>query len=734
MKALDQRYRDLKRKTYRITFPNDLEAERVIAWVRAISGTLRGRPSLFTGVPTIAFEMTATNKGIVHRLRVPWQHAEYVIPQLHSLVPGIGVSPEEEFPPSRNWTRALEVGLTTTSRQLNIYSQADTAASLLASVQALDDDEAMLIQWVVTPAVPRHPPVHKEAQTHNVGPSTVLFGTLASKDEIDDRRKKLEEPNMLAVLRVAATANTPVRAEHLLYRVRAALASTRGPSTRFTKRFVPEATLQRRIQDASAVVNFPITLNAPELAALIAWPIGNPFVAGLPAYVTRRLPAPESVPQEGRIIGRSTYPGRERRIAVSYLDALKHVHVAAPTGAGKTALLANMFKQDVMHGYGAIVMESKGDLFEAALNFIPRERMGDVIVLDVSDISNPVGFNVLEQGDTRVVIDEVAAILKNQYAGNGIWTDMTLYHGLRTITSMPNLNFMDLPALLMPVTEEEVDWREGIMHNLKEEELRSFWQRLDKEGKVRREQIAQPAWDRLQVLASRPELRNILGQTKSSFKMADVIKDNKILLINLAGVPRESASLMGTLLFNSLWYAARTEKPSKPNFLYLDEFQSFLTLPIDPEDMLAKARGFGLGMVLAHQHLGQLGPEMKRAVLANARTKVFFQTSADDARTMSNEFGNTVSEQDFLHLGRFEALARIATNDGISPPLTLATYAPAKGHGGSRDIRQASQQQYGRKVADVEAEMRSRRTASQMPNRRTRLAADMWGKGIESQD
>src|SRR4028118_242458 len=125
--------------------------------------------------------------------------------------------------------------------------------------------------------------------------------------------------------------------------------------------------------------------------------------------------------------------------------------------------------------------------------------------------------------------------------------------------------------------------------------------------------------------------------------MTDVVRDNKILLVTLGGIGEDSASLAGTLILDALWRAVKTTPSDKPTFLYMDEFQKMLKLPIEPETLLAEARGHGLGMVLAHQHLNQLPRELRQAVLANARTKVVFQTTAEDGAAFSREFGSSVS-------------------------------------------------------------------------------------------
>jgi hypothetical protein len=159
--------------------------------------------------------------------------------------------------------------------------------------------------------------------------------------------------------------------------------------------------------------------------------------------------------------------------------------------------------------------------------------------------------------------------------------------------------------------------------------------------------------------------------------------------------------------------------------LYLDEFQSLLQLPIDPEDMLAKARSFNLAMVLAHQHLGQLSLELRGAIMANTRSKVVFQTTADDARAFAREFGRLISEDDFINLDQFEVIARLATTEGISNPVTGVTLPPRKSTGLTRRAREISRKQYGRAVSDVDAEIQ-RRTSWTAQKRKPKLGPQKW--------
>ena len=267
MKQRDQMHQDYERRSYTLSFPAGLSTDQVLAWVQSISGALRSAPRRLGGNPTLVFELWATDRGITHRLKAPWQHADYVMSQLLSLVPGIRYSPEDH-PPSHDWKCIVEIGETDPSRSLRIPSPEYLSSSLLASVQALGEGEALLMQWVVTPAVPQRLPSEHKSFPASHWSYRLLTGEIAAdQDEVKDRRAKLSEPNFLGVLRLAAKAETEARADHLLHgRVQAALASVRSPNNRFKKRrftmYLPE-----RVRNASGSMVFPAQLSASELVA-----------------------------------------------------------------------------------------------------------------------------------------------------------------------------------------------------------------------------------------------------------------------------------------------------------------------------------------------------------------------------------------------------------------------------------------------------------------------------------
>ena len=123
----------------------------------------------------------------------------------------------------------------------------------------------------------------------------------------------------------------------------------------------------------------------------------------------------------------------------------------------------------------------------------------------------------------------------------------------------------------------------------------------------------------------------------------------------------------------------------------VDECQNFLNLPRSFDEMLAEARGYRLSMVLAHQHLGQLPKELRETVSSNARTKVWFSMSPEDAHVLGRHVAPEVSEHDLAHLGAYTAAARLVVDSEETPAFTLRTRpAPPAVAGRAQAVRDAN--------------------------------------------
>jgi hypothetical protein len=582
-------------RSFELLFPADLSAKQVLPWVHALGGLLVSGPRRLFGVRSCVLELLADDHGLHYTLTAAATHADYLANLLRTHLPGVRVEPTSAET-KQTWTIAVELGMRRHRQTLHVPDPASVSTSLLASLREIRRGECAVLQWVVTPALHERPPAQsRSSQMRLFGGRSIALPQPPS-DRILDQRDKLDGPNLLGVLRVGIRASSEARAGHLLGSVRGALGSLRTVENSLQRRVVPQRVVRRRITDRRVPLLYPAQLTSVELVALLGWPIGNPQIAGLPQARTRHLPATESIARRGRELAISNFPGAERPLAIAPGNAT-HIHAVGPTNSGKTVLLANLAAADIARGAGVIVMESKGDLFRLVVDAIPDERLDDVIVLDMADQTRPVGYNLLAEGNPRIAIEEIGQLFEYLYPDmhRGIWARAALHRGLSTLITRPGTTFIDLVPLLSPHTHSaEKRWRDELVAGVGDQELARFWKRFDALSAHQQEAYVAPILDRVWQLNERPAIRNVIGQSHSSFTMGQVLRERKILLINLAGLGAETASLTGTLLMNALWTAVRggAADPQHPSYLFLDEFQTFLNLPIDPEELLVQARSF----------------------------------------------------------------------------------------------------------------------------------------------
>lgn len=210
-----------------------------------------------------------------------------------------------------------------------------------------------------------------------------------------------------------------------------------------------------------------------------------------------------------------------------------------------------------------------------------------------------------------------------------------------------------------------------------------------------------------------PTLRLILGQHRATLDPEVLMDEGRIFIANLSlgRLGTDSATFLGALLvarFQLAAYARAQQRPEarRPFTLYVDEFQNFTTPSFG--ELLAEARKYGLGLVLAHQHLGQLDDGLRRAVLGNVGTTIAFRVGGEDAETLSSEFAPEVSAEDLTRLDRYQLALRLSVRGQTTRPFT-AVALPPFGEGervGAGDIiRRISRERYGRPRGEVEAQI-----------------------------
>jgi hypothetical protein len=683
---------------YRLRWPREVEIDRLQAMSLLLATT--------AGAPVVV-EANARAGVIEHRLGVPRAHAN-MVDQIRIVVPGIALTALER----EAWFEggmAFEVRLTSSHRSLRIEQSALTSRALLTALGHTRHGEEVVLQWQLLTALPPQPvgsgAEHAEALPMSVG--DILLGRRVRLD--GEARSALRTKRALhvwrAVGRAAVKAATPAREKMLLRELFMALRLADAPGVSVVARRCSPARLTRPARSWFA----PLRLNTAELVAVSGWPTGVTTELPVERSETRPLAPRKAVPHDGRVLARSTFPGAERPIALSATDGLRHLHVLGPTGTGKSTLLLNLITQDVAAGRAVVVIEPKGDLIHEVLERIPPSRLDDVVLLDPAEIEQPIGLNPLA-GNGRppeLVADELLAMFRNMYASSwGPRTNDILGASLLTLARTPGMTLCALPVLLI-----DAAFRHRIVSALDDPVgLEPFWVAYEHWSEAERLAAIAPSMNRIRPFLMRPQLRAMLGQSQPRFDLAQVFVERKVLLVNLAkgAIGGEAAALLGSLLLGQLWAAAlrrATLPPDRrhPAFVYVDEVQDYLRLPTDVGDALVQARGLGVGFVLAHQHLSQLDPAVRSAVLTNARSRVCFQLAAEDARTLAS---GSVTADDFRELPAFEVYAQLVADGAVQPWCSARTRPPSTVISSVDKVRRRSRQRYGvdRLVVDSEIE------------------------------
>ncbi|WP_328468843.1 type IV secretion system DNA-binding domain-containing protein [Actinoplanes sp. NBC_00393] len=430
----------------------------------------------------------------------------------------------------------------------------------------------------------------------------------------------------------------------------------------------------------------------PELAALAALP-QDLAVPGLDRARAKAMPAPVQVPSGGRgvkVLGRSQIGNHSVGLRVA--DARQHMHVVGKTGVGKSTLLLNMILGDIKAGRGTVVIDPRGDLITDILDRLPASYADKIVIID-PDQENPACFNPLDdQGDPHLAVDNLVGIFAKIFQGQwGPRMDDTMRVACLTLMRHAKPTLSLVPSLL-----QDRQFRGRFTHGLDDPDgLGGFWLWYDGINEQFRGQVIAPVLARLRAFLLRDFVKSVIGNAHSSFDMGRVL-DGGVLLCRLPKgiLGEETSRILGSMIVARVWQAAIAraailEDERKDATLFVDECHNFLTLPGSIGDMLAEARGFRLGLVLAHQDLAQLPKDIAAALSANARSKVFFNVDPADARELSRHTKPELDEHDLAHLDVYTATARLLVGNRELPAFTFLTNPPAPADGEPTTIRRA---------------------------------------------
>lgn len=410
--------------------------------------------------------------------------------------------------------------------------------------------------------------------------------------------------------------------------------------------------------------------------------------------IARRIEPPKNLPTPGDVdaseasffaqTNLSAGLGEERKVfGILREDRRRHMYVIGKTGVGKTKLLEHLIRADMYYGYGVCVVDPNGDLVRDLIDFVPKERLDDVILIDPSDTKRPTAWNPLANvaaSERHHVVAGIVEVFSRLFGT--MWNpraEHLLRFALLALLESSTPNFVELLGFL---TSD--DKRSSMVAQLEEGIVKRFWREDFPNWNSSEDKTALSALvNTLTSFLSHPALYAAFSGTENKIDLERAIRENKILLVTVSkGTLGDiNATVFGSLFLAMFKRAALRRAMSQAEdrqdyYLYVDEFQnvatdSFLAL-------ISEAGRYGICITASNQFLGQLSVPLKHAMLGNVATLVAFQVSAEDAAFLMQEFSPQVELRDMINLPSQEFYVKLSISGRRFDPFSASTLEVGK--------------------------------------------------------
>jgi len=416
------------------------------------------------------------------------------------------------------------------------------------------------------------------------------------------------------------------------------------------------------------------TVGANELATLYHFPNAD-HVPHVYHMLAKRHEAPQNLPTNKddsvSFFGRSNYHNNYLDFGIKRADRRRHLYAVGKSGTGKSKMLELLIMNDIMAGKGVGILDPHGDLVDNIMRVIPEHRIKDVVYFDPGDTEFPIAFNPLEKVDEKFKMQITTGfidIFKKLFGDN--WSDR-LEHVLRYTTlallDSPNTTVMSILKML-----SDKNYRQTIISRIEDSVVKNFWvnefagwsEKFDAEAIT-------PLLNKVGQLVSTNMIRNIVGQSKNTFDIRDIMDNEKILLMKVSKglLGEENAQLIGSMIITKVYQSAMAradmhEEDRKDFYFYVDEFQNFATDTF--AEILSEARKYRLCLTIAHQYIGQLDEVVRKTVFGNVGSMVSFRVGAEDAAILADEYTPIFNVRDIINLGVREFYTKMSIDGELS--------------------------------------------------------------------
>ncbi|MDD3646907.1 MAG: type IV secretion system DNA-binding domain-containing protein [Candidatus Dojkabacteria bacterium] len=749
-KMRDRAYekRSVKMVLLEIRVPHNNEVEinamdQLFASLYGLSKGGKGLKKYFNVSDFISFEVVAFPETIRFYVCVPEDLRAMLEKQIHSSYPTADIRDSEEYNIFEETGKVAHATLTQDSEKykpLRTYEElsVDLISSITNSVSKMIEGEGIAIQVIISPAGNKWRTTGKNfvnglkkqsSDGENKSP--------VPEDIVGAVEKKCSKVGFFTDIRIVAVGRSQDSANRHVMNVVAALeplksqhgnslvkkSAGKGKGKQFVRNFI------YRIPKGENI------LNTEELATVYHFPNKNIQTPHIHWLLSKRAPASQEVPTKGLWLGQSIFRGISRDVCIKEDDRRKHMYVVGKTGMGKSYLLQSMALQDIMNGKGIAFLDPHGDPAEWLIERIPPERSEDVIYFNPGDTERPIGFNITdffdEQDKHRIVNSFIGLMYKmfdpNRQGIVGPRFERAVRNAMLTTMSEKGNTLIEVMRIL---TDPQFVKRKLPM--VKDDIVKRYWtDEIAQTSDFHKSEVLGYIVSKFDRFVTNKLMRNIIGQSESSFNVRKIMDEGKILIVNLSKgiVGEENSQFLGLLLVPKILSAAmsRADMPEEQRrdfYLYVDEFQNFAT--DDFSQILSEARKYRLNLIVGNQYISQIDERIRDAVFGNVGTIISFKVGVNDSQYLQNEFSPIFDQNDLINLEAVNAYVKLLVDGEYPPPFSLYTHLknapfglPKADFEVAQTVKELSRLKYGRDVGIVETEIAQRAELGEEYNAKT---------------
>lgn len=624
---------------------------------------------LSTSDGIVGFEILGTGERITIQFVCTSSDSVRFKSFLTTYIPGVFISETPNYlqslidPDQTMWL--IDLGLRDEfMRPLRVWNKFDPDPLLgcLSALEAVSEGELGMLQVLFQPAV--NPWVESIYRAVTDGDGGGFFTD--APEMLPLTKDKASSPLFSTVIRVVGQSTSATHAQALAGEIVQGLVSFHrtGSNTLIPLEGPASADIEDFLMRRSRRIG--MLLNSHELASIAHIPVpARTASAKLLVNSGKTKKSPAELSGHAFELGINTHLEERTTVTLSDQHRLRHMHLIGATGTGKSSMLLKFITQDVTAGNGVAVLDPHGDLIDGIIRHLPQERLKDVILVDPSDGEYPVGLNLLSassEGEKIILSSDLVALFRRFATSWGDQMTSVLSNAVNAmLESKTGGTLIDLRRFLV-----EPGFRNNFLESVEDPNIQYYWKH---EFQLLRPGVTAPILTRLDTFLRPRIIRHMMAQ-KDGLDFRNVLDTRKILLVKLAQglIGEENSYLLGTLFVTKLQQAAQSRQnisaeQRTPFYLYIDEFQHFVTPSMSA--ILSGARKYGLGLILAHQDLDQLvfkDAELANSVLSNPYTRICFRCGDKDATRLESSF-SFFDASDLQNLPIGHAIARVGQKD-----------------------------------------------------------------------